>query len=92
MAEARLKFKVVPRASRTELCGKQGEAWRVRLKAPPVDGKANEELVKFLAHTLKLPKRAVILESGHSAKLKRVRLEGLSTKDAESLLARAEED
>lgn len=69
-----LKLRVLPRSSRDELAGPQEDAYRVRITAPPVDGKANAHLIAFLAQTFGVSKRAVILLSGESSRIKRVRI------------------
>jgi uncharacterized protein (TIGR00251 family) len=73
------KVQVVPRASRSEIVGEHNGALRVRIAAPPVDGAANEELVKLLARVLRVPRSAVEITTGHSAKLKTVRVAGLES-------------
>ena len=73
-----LTIKAVPNAARSEIVGWMGDTLKLRLKAPPVDGKANTELCRFLAATLGLPKSAVSLATGGSAREKRVRIEGLT--------------
>lgn len=80
-----LAIKAVPNAARSELVGWLGDALKVKLKAPPVDGKANAELCRFLAATLDLPKGAVTLATGASARQKRVQIDGL---DADALRTR----
>jgi uncharacterized protein (TIGR00251 family) len=70
--------RVVPRASRSEIIGEQGGVLRVRISAAPVDGAANEELVRVLARDFNVPRRAISIITGHSARLKRIRIEGLS--------------
>ena len=67
-----LKVQVVPRASRSEIVGEHNGALRVRIAAPPVDGAANEELIRTLARAFKVPRRDVEIISGHSSKLKQV--------------------
>jgi uncharacterized protein (TIGR00251 family) len=65
----RLRFsvRVQPRASRTRIAGEQGDALKVQLTAPPVDGAANEALVEVLAAALGVPRRSVaIVSGGHS--------------------------
>ena len=57
-----LQVQVQPRASRTELAGTIGGAIKIRLAAPPVDGEANEELIRFLAKTLGVAKRSVTID------------------------------
>ena len=68
--------RVVPRASKTAAVGEHDGALKVRVAAPPVEGAANEELVRFLARELGVPVRAVQVVAGHSSKSKRVRAEG----------------
>lgn len=80
--------RVVPRSSRTATAGEHDGALRVRVAAPPVEGAANEELVRFLARTFGVPARSVELLSGHASKLKRVRVAGA---DAARLLELATE-
>ena len=66
------KVQVVPRASRSEIVGEHNGALRVRIAAPPVDGAANEELIRTLARALKVPRRDVEIVSGHSSRIKEV--------------------
>ena len=66
--------RVVPRASRSEVVGEHDGALRVRVAAPPVEGAANEELVKTLARAFSVPSRNVEIVSGHASKTKRVRV------------------
>ena len=68
--------RVVPRASKSALAGEHDGALRIRIAAPPVEGAANEELVRFLARTFGVAPRAVEILSGHTSKLKRVRVAG----------------
>ncbi len=72
-----LSLHVQPGAKSTEFVGLHGEAMKLRLAAPPVDGKANAALIAFLAKFCALPKSAVTLVSGHSARAKRVRLDAV---------------
>ncbi|HSS22349.1 MAG TPA: DUF167 domain-containing protein [Pyrinomonadaceae bacterium] len=80
------KVRVVPRASRSEIIGEHDDALRVRLAAPPVDGAANEELLRLLARMFDLPLRAVQLVSGNSSKVKTVSVAGGRIETLESLL------
>ena len=66
--------RVVPRASRSEVAGLHDGALRVRIAAPPVEGAANRELVKFLAKKFKVAQAAVSLLSGANSKLKVIRI------------------
>ena len=83
---ARLTIHVQPRASRTEVTGRYGDAIRIRLKAPPVDGAANEELVRFLAERLGVARGAVTLKAGASGRRKTVAIDGVTSEHAERVL------
>ena len=76
--DGRISFmvRVVPRASRSEFAGEHDGALRVRIAAPPVDGAANDELIVMIARALKVPRQAVEIISGHSAKAKKVQVSG----------------
>lgn len=78
--------RVIPRASKNQIQGVLGDALKIRLQAPPVEGKANEALVRFLADTLRLPARNIGLLSGATGRNKRLRLEGLDVVEACSRL------
>lgn len=73
----RLAIHVVPRASKSEICGYQGDALKVRLQAPPVDGKANKALCAFIADKLDLPPRDVTLATGATGRHKTLRIPSL---------------
>ena len=73
-----LTLHIQPGAKTTEFAGLHGDALKIRLAAPPVDGKANEALIKFVAETLKLPKSAVILKSGQTSRRKVLKVNGSS--------------
>lgn len=73
-----LAIRVVPRASRDELSGVEAGALKVRLTAPPVEGAANQALVKLLAKSLGVAKSKVVLVSGERSRNKRVMVHGLS--------------
>ena len=75
--EVLLQIRVIPRAKRSEIAGVRGEAWLVRLQAPPVEGAANEELISVLAKVLGIPKRDVTIVSGERSREKRVRVANL---------------
>lgn len=72
----RLKIRVVPRAARTEVAGLHGDALKIRLHAPPVDGAANEALIKFLADALGLSRSAVHIARGHTGRSKEITISG----------------
>ena len=70
-----LDLSIVPGAKRTEVVGLHDGALRIRLAAPPVDGKANEALLRWLAAQLRLPRRAVTLVRGDASRRKQVQVE-----------------
>lgn len=84
---ARLVVHVQPRAKKSELAGRHGDALKVRLQAPPVDGAANEELVRFLAESLGVARRAVTITGGLTSRRKTVEIEGIGAEDLARKLA-----
>ena len=84
-----LSIHVQPRASRTEVAGLHGDALKIRLAAPPVDGAANDECVRFLARALGVGRAAVEILSGQTSRRKVVRVEGVTAADARRLLGLA---
>ena len=85
----RLRLRVSPGARNARVVGRQGQAWKVRVEAPPEGGRANEAVVRLLAETLSLPRGAVTLVSGHGARDKVVRLDGLDQTQIERRLQSA---
>jgi uncharacterized protein (TIGR00251 family) len=75
-----------PRASRTEVVGAHGDALKLRIAAPPVDGEANDELIRFLAKALGVTKAQVTIASGATGRKKRVRVEGVEVGAARAAL------
>jgi uncharacterized protein (TIGR00251 family) len=68
------QVRVVPRASRSEVAGEHDGALRVRVTAPPVDGAANDEVVRTLARALGVSRSLVEIKSGHTSRVKQVRV------------------
>lgn len=81
-----LALHVQPRASRTGFQGEHDGRLKVRLAAPPVDGAANEELVRFLSSTFHVQRRQITLVSGEAGRRKRVRVEGVDEAIAEATI------
>lgn len=75
-----LRIHVTPRAEEEAIQGLHGDALKVRLRAPPVDNKANEALVRLLAGRLELPRHRIQLGSGRNSRSKRVFVVGLDVK------------
>jgi hypothetical protein len=83
---ADLTVRLTPRANRDEITGlREDGVLLARVKAPPVDGRANEALCRLIAKQAGLARSAVTITGGHHAREKRVRVEGL---DHQTLLAR----
>ncbi|MEN3341404.1 MAG: uncharacterized protein V7644_808 [Actinomycetota bacterium] len=85
----RLRLRVSPGGGRAAVVGRHGEAWKVRVAAPPEHGRANEAVLRLLAATLDVPRHAVALVSGHGGRDKVVELSGLEPELVERRLASA---
>jgi len=75
---ATVSVRVVPRSSKEGVAGFEGGVVRIRLNAPPVEGKANEALVRFLAKTVGVPKSRITLVKGEKGRNKIVRVDGIT--------------
>ena len=83
-----LAIKAIPNAPRSEIVGWLGEALKVKVHAPPVEGRANDALCEFLAETLGLPRRAVTLVRGDTSRQKLVRIDGLTLAEVKANVTR----
>ncbi|MGA9354139.1 MAG: DUF167 domain-containing protein [Terriglobales bacterium] len=79
--------KVHPRAKKNAITGEVGDALKVSLIAPPVDGKANAACIEFFAKLLKVPRASVSIASGETSRSKVVRVNGLSAEEVRARLA-----
>lgn len=82
-----LAVKVSPHAPRDEIAGWLGDALKIKLQAPPVEGRANAALCAFLAAQLQLPKSAVTVLTGETSRQKRLRFTGLTEAELRERLA-----
>jgi uncharacterized protein (TIGR00251 family) len=82
--------RVVPRASRDAFEGEHAGTLKVRLKAPPVEGRANEALRRVLAEVLNVPIAAVRILAGETSRTKRVAVSGVSPAQVLALCARSQ--
>ena len=89
---ARIAVKVHPRARRSRITGRFGEGWKLDLAAPPVDGRANEECVRFFAALTQVPRARVRIVLGATARLKVVEIDGMEQAELEKLLANSASD
>ena len=83
---ARITLKVQPRAKLTRVAGKMENAYRLQLAAPPVDGKANDECIAFLAKVAGVPKSRVRIVSGLTSRMKIVEIDGVAQAEMETRL------
>jgi uncharacterized protein (TIGR00251 family) len=83
---ARLLLKVQPRAKTTELSGRAGDTYRLRLNAPPVDGRANDECVRYLAELLGVPRARIRIVAGLTSRIKIIEIDGVTQAFLESRL------
>lgn len=77
-----IDVRVIPRAAKPGIAGARDGALLVRLKAPPVEGAANAELIELMARTAGVPKRSVSIVAGDRSRTKRVAIAGITTRDA----------
>ncbi len=87
MVSTTLIVRVTPRAKHTQIAGWRESMLCIKLAAPPVDGKANEELIRFLASLLHVPQSMITIISGASARIKRLSIAGVSEKAVHDLLS-----
>lgn len=82
-------IRVHPRAKKNTISGEVGDALKMSITAPPVDGKANEACVEFFAKLLKVPKSSVSIAAGQTSRNKVVRITGVSAAEMSGILERA---
>jgi uncharacterized protein len=78
---ATIRFHIIPNAKIDKVVGEHGDAIKVKLRAPAVEGKANATLRRFLAEKLRIPQGAIVLERGERSRDKVIRIDGLSEED-----------
>ena len=87
---ATFAVKVHPRAKKNAITGEFGDALKLSLTTPPVEGRANEACIEFLAKLLKVPRSSVTIASGHSSRNKVIRVVGLSAEEVRRRLYEAD--
>ena len=78
--------RVQPRSSKNEICGIYGDAMKIKLTSPPVEGEANEGLIKFLSDILKISKGQIEIISGHKSRTKSIKIIGVTKEKVADLL------
>lgn len=81
-----LSVRIQPRASKNGIARMEGGSIKIRLTAPPVDGAANEALIRFLADTFSVAKSMVRIVSGHASRDKIIKIDGIGKADLERVL------
>jgi uncharacterized protein len=87
MNGTRLRLRVTPGARRPGVAGRHGDGWKIRVSQPPEDGRANDAVLALLAEVLALPRSAVTLVSGETARDKIVALDGIDPAAADRRLS-----
>ena len=83
----RLRLRVSPGAARSRIVGRDGDAWKVRVGAPPESGKANQALLELLAATLEIPRNRIEIVAGLGSRDKTIVVDGLSEAELEARLS-----
>ncbi|MCI0665248.1 MAG: DUF167 domain-containing protein [Acidobacteria bacterium] len=86
-----ISVRVQPRAPRTDIVGELDGKLKIRLAAPPVDGEANAELIRYLAQIFNLQRKEIEIISGEKSRNKQVRISGVSVDQCEIVLKEIEE-
>ncbi len=84
---ATLAVKVHPRAKKNAITGEVGDALKLAVTAPPVDGRANQACIEFFANLLDVPRSSVTIASGETSRNKVIRVAGLSAQEVRKRLA-----
>jgi len=81
-----IQIHVLPRSSKCEVVGWQGDSLKIKITAPPLEGRANEECIRFLAESLGVKKARINIISGLKSRNKTVAVEGLKKEDVETII------
>jgi len=79
-------IRVLPRSAKCELAGLRGDALKIRITEPPVEGRANEACIRFLASLFNVKRDRITIEAGHKSKNKQVSIAGLSHENVRTVL------
>jgi uncharacterized protein len=81
-----IKIKLLPRSSKSQIMGKEGDVYRVKVNSPPVDGEANKELISLLSKKLGQPKSNFEIIVGKTSRMKTVRIQGIDKASVADLM------
>ena len=84
--QTRIRVKVLPRSSRNQVIGKEGDVFKVKLTSPPAEGKANKALIELLAKRLRIAKGRIEIISGKRSRLKSILIHGLTLEEITAIL------
>ncbi len=79
--KSEIRVKLLPKSSRNQIVGREGDHFKVKVTAPPIEGRANKALIDLLAKKLRVPKGSIEIISGKRSRLKSIRIEGLSQEE-----------
>jgi uncharacterized protein (TIGR00251 family) len=85
---ATFQVKVQPRAKKNAIVGEVGEALKLALTAPPIEGRANQACIAFLAELLNVPRSSVTIATGQSSRNKVIRVAGMTAKQVQERLSK----
>ena len=85
---ATFQVKVQPRAKKSSIVGEVGEALKLALTAPPIEGRANQACIAFLAELLNVPRSSVTIATGQSSRNKVIRVAGMTAKQVQERLSK----
>jgi uncharacterized protein len=83
---ARFALRVQPRASRNAIVGVMGDAIKLAITAPPVDGKANQAVIEYLSDLFRVPKSSIVIVSGETGRNKLIAIRGVSAEQVRKVL------
>jgi len=81
-----IRIKLLPRSSKSQIMGKEGELYKIKVNSPPVDGEANKELISLLSKRLGRPKGNIEIIAGKTSRMKVVRILGISGEELSGLM------
>ena len=82
-----IKIKLLPRSSKSQIMGREGEFYKVKVNSPPVDGEANKELISLIAKRLGISKGSIEIIAGKTSKMKVLRVLGIDAQSVSRLMA-----
>ena len=88
-ASTRLRLRVSPGSRRSEIVGRHGDSWKIRVAAPPEDGRANDAVVELLSKQLRIPRRSISIVSGRGSRDKVVQMAGIDRAESDRRLRRS---